>query len=83
MDVKKSSYKKLSKLLTTYEKKGALKLKKIRTEEYISHVHRACPLLVSVAVETQGEITQGAVDAAQEAVRCSGCGVFVKGCQGL
>lgn len=45
-------------------------MKKIRTEEYVSHVRRDCPLLgqVSLADGAADGPTQGAVDAAHAEV---------------
>lgn len=65
LDVKKSSYKKLSKLLSAFEKKGVLKTKLVHKQEHVSHVRRDSPLLQSLP-ECSGD-TQAAADAAAQA----------------
>lgn len=74
LDVKKSSYKKLSKLLSAFEKKGALKIKLLRKQEHVSHVHRDNPLLQNLP--GADEATQGAVVAPREVRRY--CYFFVR-----
>lgn len=62
VDIKKTSYKKLSKLLAAFEKKGLLKQKMVHKQENISHVHRTHELYK--AFKPAGGTTQAQAEAA-------------------
>lgn len=59
LDIKRSSYKKLSKLMKTMEKRGVITVKAIRKEDHILEVHRDCPAYTSAA-EAAAEAGEGA-----------------------
>ena len=49
VDLKKTSYKKLSKLLAVFEKRGVLSQKHVHKQEHVSSVHRGHALYTAFA----------------------------------
>ena len=49
LDIKRSAYKKLSKLMKTMEKRGVISVKAIRKEDHILEVHRDCAAYTAAA----------------------------------
>ena len=59
LDIKRSAYKKLSKLMKTMEKRGVIAVKAIRKEDHILEVHRDCSAYTAAADAAAAEATAG------------------------